>query len=202
MFTAAAAAARNKVSLGQHSSSAIRRIIVLVFIIVKKPGEGLEETDVIINPMYGFQKKVKHPRKYLANRDSSASSSTLTSSDEEAKFYISRYYKYTINPNATYKLIWDAIVSIIVIYSIIMVPLQLSFSVAIEGGFHVVDWIIDVLFMIDIIVNFFTAYNDNRGTVYNNCMIVKHYLKTWFVIDLVSTIPFDKIFCINIYIYI
>lgn len=199
MFTAAAAAARNKVSLSQQNgSSTIRRIIILVFILVKKPGEGLEETDVIINPMYGFQKKVKHPRKYTTNRDSSASNSTLTSSDEEAKFYISRYYKYTINPSATYKLIWDAVVSFIVIYSIIMVPLQLSFSVATEGGFFVVDWIIDVLFMIDIVVNFFTAYNDNRGTVYDNCKIVKHYLKTWFIIDLVSTIPFDKLFCILI----
>lgn len=120
----------------------------------------------------------------------------MSNYDKTTKYYVSKYYKYTINPNVSYKIVWDLIVSLIVIYSIIMVPLQLSFSVATDGGFYVVDWIVDVFFMIDIIVNFFTAYNDNRGTVYDNCMICKHYLKTWFFIDLISTIPFDRIFCI------
>lgn len=55
----------------------------------------------------------------------------------------------------------------------------------------VIDRIIDSFFFIDIILNFITAYNDKKGTVWNLKRTMKHYIFTWFLIDLISTIPFD-----------
>ena len=59
---------------------------------------------------------------------------------------------------------------------------------------------IDACFFIDIILNFFTAYiNDNKEYVLDHKMIIKHYVFSWFLIDLVSTIPFNLILDVNNY---
>ena len=54
----------------------------------------------------------------------------------------------------------------------------------------VFDYIFDTIFFIDIILSFFAAYVDNEDIVVKNRKkIVINYLKTWFIIDLVSVLP-------------
>ena len=54
------------------------------------------------------------------------------------------------------------------------------------------DTAIDFLFLLDCALNFRSAYSDrNDRTVVQPRKIVVHYLSTWFVIDLFSSIPFD-----------
>ena len=49
-------------------------------------------------------------------------------------------------------------------------------------------------FGLDIIINFFSAFYDNENVlVTNNKFIAATYLKSWFIIDLSSTIPVDDI---------
>ena len=54
---------------------------------------------------------------------------------------------------------------------------------------------IDFLFLLDIFVSSRTVYTDpeKRAFVADHKLIQKHYLKTWFTIDFLSTIPIDKI---------
>lgn len=51
---------------------------------------------------------------------------------------------------------------------------------------------IDIVFIIDIVVNFRTAYHDplTGETVYDPYKIAKQYVHSWFIIDVVSGIPF------------
>ena len=60
---------------------------------------------------------------------------------------------------------------------------------------HILAWIIDFLFFVDMLVNFRTAYFDESKTFLITVpkMISINYLKTWFFIDFFSTVPFDKI---------
>lgn len=52
--------------------------------------------------------------------------------------------------------------------------------------------LVDVTFIIDIIINFRTTFvNSNDEVVSHPGKIAVHYLKGWFVIDLVAAIPFD-----------
>lgn len=58
----------------------------------------------------------------------------------------------------------------------------------------VIDLIVDIMFVIDIIINFRTTYvNKNDQIVSHAGKIALHYFKGWFLIDVVAAIPFDLI---------
>lgn len=57
---------------------------------------------------------------------------------------------------------------------------------------EVVDLIVDIMFIVDIIINFRTTYvNDNDEVVSHPGKIAVHYFRGWFIIDVVAAIPFD-----------
>lgn len=57
------------------------------------------------------------------------------------------------------------------------------------------DILVDVMFIIDILINFRTTYvNKNDEVVSHPKRIAAHYIKGWFIIDLVAAIPFDLLF--------
>ena len=56
----------------------------------------------------------------------------------------------------------------------------------------VVDSIVDVVFFIDIVLNFHTTYVGSGGEVVSDPKVITiNYLKSWFVIDLLSCLPYD-----------
>ena len=56
----------------------------------------------------------------------------------------------------------------------------------------VIDSIVDVVFFIDIILNFHTTFVGPAGEVVSDPKIIRmNYLKSWFVIDLLSCLPYD-----------
>ncbi len=55
-----------------------------------------------------------------------------------------------------------------------------------------VDLIVDILFLIDILINFRTTYvNKHDQVIAHPGRIALHYFKGWFLIDIVAAIPFD-----------
>jgi len=95
---------------------------------------------------------------------------------------------FPTNPNKTY---WDFLVIFLLIYTASWVPYKVCFvddSSAFQFWF---DCVVDLCFLIDIILNFFTvielgngAYELNRGK------IACSYIQGWFFLDLFTTIPF------------
>ena len=76
-------------------------------------------------------------------------------------------------------------------------PFEVAF-IAEEGpASFAINRLIDVIFFIDLICNFFMPFrNDARnggGWVYDNRKIACGYLKGWFVLDLATTVPFGTI---------
>lgn len=56
----------------------------------------------------------------------------------------------------------------------------------------VVDSIVDVVFFLDIVLNFHTTYVSQTGEVISDPKLIRlNYLKSWFVIDLLSCLPYD-----------
>ena len=54
------------------------------------------------------------------------------------------------------------------------------------------EQVIDVVFMVDIFLNFITAW-DNQGFIVREfSLIAKNYLRSWFVPDFAGSFPFDK----------
>lgn len=61
--------------------------------------------------------------------------------------------------------------------------------------FSIIDKIIDLSFLIEIILNFFTVYEDVEDNIIkNHKKIIYNYLKLWFLLDVITIFPFDYIF--------
>lgn len=52
---------------------------------------------------------------------------------------------------------------------------------------------IDAVFAVDIILCFFSAYEDeNEELVHDRCIIARSYAKSWFFIDIISILPIQE----------
>ena len=84
---------------------------------------------------------------------------------------------------------WNICLLVILIYTAIVLPLRISF-IDDNIQWRISDIIFDTYFMLDIVVNFFSAYEDDYGIIiYKREEIAINYLKTWFLIDLLSGFP-------------
>jgi len=101
-----------------------------------------------------------------------------------------------IDPDSLYKQIWDMILMIIIIWSIIVVPYRLAFKVETLGGWKTLGTLNDVFFFLDICVNFFTGFPDRQTgeKIYGFKEIACTYLSGWFLIDFLSTVPFSSVY--------
>ena len=112
----------------------------------------------------------------------------LTSkSQEEVETFI-------ISPRSKFKTIWDFFIIILLLYTSIFLPYQLAFDEYINETWETIDDISDIIFLADIILNFNTAIILNNGKVVNERKeIAFRYLKSWFFIDLISSLPLKRV---------
>ena len=84
---------------------------------------------------------------------------------------------------------------ILTFYTAIMVPYNVSFKTKQNNvTWLVVDSIVDVIFLVDIVLNFHTTFVGPAGEVISDPKLIRmNYVKTWFVIDLLSCLPYDVI---------
>jgi len=102
--------------------------------------------------------------------------------------------KCIIHPKSPRKVAWDIFVAAFIMYSVLLVPFKLGFSVENET-LDVIDIFVDLIFLFDMILSFNQAYFDTDKAVYviDRCLIAKHYSKTWFSIDFFSTFPIYRV---------
>eukprot|EP00927_Polykrikos_kofoidii_P086718 TRINITY_DN9806_c0_g1_i3.p1 TRINITY_DN9806_c0_g1~~TRINITY_DN9806_c0_g1_i3.p1 ORF type:complete len:873 (+),score=126.59 TRINITY_DN9806_c0_g1_i3:57-2621(+) len=102
---------------------------------------------------------------------------------------------YMLLPKGTTRIAWDSFVAAILAYIAIMLPFTLCFLTNAQPfALGVIDVIIDSVFMMDIILNFFTGYEKPNGALQMEFRRAgSRYLRTWFVIDLVSSLPVEHI---------
>ncbi|XP_044200814.1 potassium voltage-gated channel subfamily H member 7 isoform X2 [Thunnus albacares] len=122
----------------------------------------------------------------------------------EYKLQTPRIDKCTILHYSPFKAVWDWLILLLVIYTAIFTPYSAAFLLndieeqrRRECGYscsplNVVDLIVDIMFIVDILINFRTTYvNTNEEVVSHPAKIAIHYFKGWFLIDMVAAIPFD-----------
>lgn len=107
---------------------------------------------------------------------------------------------YYIHPKHPRKVWWDMFVGMLIVWSAITVPYDLSFNSSTTGGdlniggaTAVLHLVIDGVFMMDVVLNFFTAYVENDHLVKDLRKISQKYLTTWCLLDVVSSLPVDYI---------
>ena len=114
--------------------------------------------------------------------------------DEENKEEEIDYY---ISPNAWYIKIFDCLLFLSSMIYFIFVPFFLSkdYSIIKENPiWRLIFLIIDIIYIIDIVLNFFRAYhNFDENLIRRTKKIFFHYLKTWFILDFIQAIPYFSI---------
>ena len=96
------------------------------------------------------------------------------------------------DPDSWFSAFWDILQLLMLLLVCWYVPLRTGFDLDVElwsYGFWQ-DAVIDVYFVIDIIIQFRTAYWSRSGIlITDTSKIRKHYLTGWFVIDFVCVLP-------------
>jgi CRP-like cAMP-binding protein len=90
-------------------------------------------------------------------------------------------------------LAWDALIGVLILYSVVAVPLHIGFEIDPKAADNSFDTFVDVMFAVDMILTFFTAVEEDGKLVVDYKAIARSYLYTWFFPDLVSTFPFDSL---------
>uniref|UniRef100_A0A3B4UXB2 Voltage-gated delayed rectifier potassium channel KCNH4 n=1 Tax=Seriola dumerili TaxID=41447 RepID=A0A3B4UXB2_SERDU len=106
------------------------------------------------------------------------------------------------------KALWDWLILLATFYVAVTVPYDVCFVSHDEGSDHHSlfsrstigsDIAVEMLFILDIILNFRTTYVSQSGqVVYDARSIYLHYCTTWFFVDLIAALPFDLLYAFNI----
>lgn len=77
---------------------------------------------------------------------------------------------YIIAPNSSFKETWDTLIFFLILYTAIIEPMRISYWNFEEGNklelfFIIIAILIDVVFAVDIFINFFAAYVRPDGSL-------------------------------------
>ncbi|XP_073442389.1 potassium/sodium hyperpolarization-activated cyclic nucleotide-gated channel 2 [Dendrobates tinctorius] len=106
---------------------------------------------------------------------------------------------WIIHPYSDFRFYWDFTMLLFMVGNLIIIPVGITFF----KDETTTPWIIfnvvsDTFFLMDLVLNFRTGIviEDNTEIVLDPQKIKRKYLRTWFVVDFVSSIPVDYIFLI------
>ena len=107
--------------------------------------------------------------------------------------------RWTVDPLSPRLKYWDVFILLSMAYTAFVTPFEVSFldDDTAGDGLFVCNRIIDTIFISDIILVFFLPFRApvSKGGVwvYSSKKIAKNYLKGWFLLDFISSFPFDLI---------
>ncbi|XP_059526151.1 potassium voltage-gated channel subfamily H member 4 isoform X1 [Myotis daubentonii] len=102
------------------------------------------------------------------------------------------------------KAVWDGLILLATFYVAVTVPYNVCFlgddDTPITSRHTLVsDIAVEMLFILDIILNFRTTYVSQSGQVVSAPRSIGlHYLATWFFVDLIAALPFDLLYIFNV----
>jgi len=102
---------------------------------------------------------------------------------------------YVLLPDSTFRTYWGLFICFVVLYYSIAIPLVVAFPINIPIG---VEIIFTFLFFLDLCIQFLFAYRittgEDAGSIETRIpWIAQKYILSWFVIDLMSSIPLDLV---------
>ena len=106
--------------------------------------------------------------------------------------------KYMWRHNNKVRMNWDLLIILLALYNCIMIPFNVAFPDEQEStAMSVVNTLIDILFGLDIALNFRTTYINplDNAEIVDPRRIALNYVKSnRFAVDLLASIPFEVFF--------
>ena len=88
---------------------------------------------------------------------------------------------------------WDLVILLLILYSCVVVPFRIGMGADAQGTMWSFEVFVTLMFLTDIFFNFNTAYPEGPNYVIDRAMIASNYLKSWFVIDALSSFPVELV---------
>ncbi|XP_038664330.1 potassium/sodium hyperpolarization-activated cyclic nucleotide-gated channel 2-like isoform X2 [Scyliorhinus canicula] len=106
---------------------------------------------------------------------------------------------FAIHPYSTFRHDWLIMMMVLMFANFIIIPLGVSFfTERIYTGGVWISYILltDSITVADLVLNFYIGYVDEKEEIIimDRKKIKNHYLKTWFVVDLIGIMPVDYVF--------
>ena len=98
-----------------------------------------------------------------------------------------------LNPDGKFRVCWDILLSLLLMYLAVMVPIEIGFDPSLPVELIAFNICLDFIFIFDILLNFRTGYSVQKRYVWDKALVAKRYLSTWFLPDLLSSIPVQLI---------
>ncbi|CAM9482725.1 unnamed protein product [Lampetra planeri] len=106
---------------------------------------------------------------------------------------------WIIHPYSDFRFYWDLTMLLLMVGNLIIIPVGITFI----KEETTTPWIIfnvvsDTFFLVDLVLNFRTGIvvEDNTDIILDPRKIKRKYLRTWFLVDFLSSIPVDYIYLI------
>ncbi|XP_066524507.1 potassium/sodium hyperpolarization-activated cyclic nucleotide-gated channel 3 [Hoplias malabaricus] len=106
---------------------------------------------------------------------------------------------WIIHPYSDFRFYWDLIMLLLMVGNLIIIPVGITFF----KDEHTPAWIVfnvvsDTFFLVDLVLNFRTGIvkEDSTEIILDPQLIKVRYLRSWFIVDFISSIPVDYIFLI------
>ncbi|XP_050780647.1 potassium voltage-gated channel subfamily H member 3 isoform X2 [Gopherus flavomarginatus] len=104
---------------------------------------------------------------------------------------------------------WDGLILLATLYVAVTVPYSVCVGAGSDEGLtagrgppSVCDLCVEILFILDIVLNFRTTFVSKSGqVVFDPHSIFLHYLTSWFLLDLLAALPFDLLYAFKVNVY-
>ena len=92
----------------------------------------------------------------------------------KAPAFIEERKKCMLYPDDTFYIYWDMFISFILLVSCLITPLNFAFQAELEAieWYVLMGWIIDLIFLVEIFINYNSSYVDIYGDVIDNRKMV------------------------------
>lgn len=98
--------------------------------------------------------------------------------------------KTVIHPDAPGKILWNLVTAGMVLLTMIVTPLALALELPLGPGLIIIEGLVSLIFLADVFINFRTGYLKGNQLVTDKKKIRQRYLRSWFVPDLLTSLPF------------
>jgi CRP-like cAMP-binding protein len=99
-----------------------------------------------------------------------------------------------MTPDSPLRKYWALLMIFMLLYTAIVTPYRICFLDDVVGTWLIVDICTDCIFVIDIVLTFFSAYEEEDGTLVVDWKVIgKKYVKSWLVLDMLGCLPISYI---------
>jgi CRP-like cAMP-binding protein len=130
------------------------------------------------------------------NKEDDMQAAMRAIAERESRLLRNRFRR-PMNPHSDFRRGWELVVLILVLFQALYIPFTVAFSVnwAKGSSMWIFDLVTDGIFMFDLLMTFNVGVVDSSTNelVLDRKVIAKQYLKSWFLLDLAASVPFDFI---------